>query len=425
MTTPHIARYSRRRLALLLAGALAATLLVIAFAPGLLGGSLPDVPTGDVTAGEFVDYIQLRGEIRPQKSIMIMAPSQAGADLQIIGLARNGTPVKRGDVVVAFGTAQIERTLQEKRSELRQVEAEIEQVRAQARLKEEENLAAVARATYDVERAKLETDKRDLVSKIEAEQAQLALLDAEERLREAETTLDADREGALAEAARKRQTRETALFELRRAERSLEALQLRAPTDGLVTLLPNYRAGASFGQNAPEFREGDRVWPGAAVAQLPDLSTVRLWARLDETERGRLQEGQAAIIRIEAVPDRELSGRVTDISILARVDFTNWPPVKQFEVEMELVESDPRLRPGMAGQARVAVERIADALLMPAAAALQEDGQTVAYVQRRNRFERRSILVGQRSGDQLVVLEGLAAGDRVALRDPSKPVEAP
>ena len=46
---------------------------------------------------------------------------------------------------------------------------------------------------------------------------------------------------------------------------------------------------------APEFRQGDRAWAGAAILELPDLSSVHLLARLDESDRSRLKAGQAAV----------------------------------------------------------------------------------------------------------------------------------
>ena len=65
------------------------------------GGTLPDLPTAEVTNGEFVDTLQIRGEIRPLKSVVLAAPMQAG-ELQIVKLVKSGTVVKPGDVVVEF-----------------------------------------------------------------------------------------------------------------------------------------------------------------------------------------------------------------------------------------------------------------------------------------------------------------------------------
>jgi len=51
--------------------------------------------------GQFVDALEIRGDIRPLKSIVLSAPMQSG-DLQIVKLAKNGSLVKPGDIVVEF-----------------------------------------------------------------------------------------------------------------------------------------------------------------------------------------------------------------------------------------------------------------------------------------------------------------------------------
>ena len=144
-------------------------------------GSVPDLPTAEVTRGEFVDALELRGEIRPLRSVVLSSPMQSG-ELQILKLATNGSKVKAGDVVVQFDGTTLQRTIQEKQSELKQANAEIEQANAQARITNEQNATALMKAKYDIERAKLDINKGETVSRIENEQAKLALGDAEQRL---------------------------------------------------------------------------------------------------------------------------------------------------------------------------------------------------------------------------------------------------
>ena len=192
-------------------------------------GSVPDLPTAEVTRGEFVDTLELRGEIRPLRSVVLSSPMQSG-ELQILKLATNGTKVKAGDVVVQFDGTTLQRTIQEKQSELKQANAEIEQANAQARITNEQNATALMKAKYDIERAKLDINKGDTVSRLENEQAKLALGDAEQRLEELEEKVRSDGTSAEADLSSKLRKREKALFDLKRAEDGLEKLQLKAPT---------------------------------------------------------------------------------------------------------------------------------------------------------------------------------------------------
>ena len=62
---------------------------------------IPGVPTFQVKRGEFLDALEIRGQLKAMKSVTITAPANAG-DLQILKIAADGTQVKKGDVVVEF-----------------------------------------------------------------------------------------------------------------------------------------------------------------------------------------------------------------------------------------------------------------------------------------------------------------------------------
>ncbi len=378
----------------------------------------PNIPTAEVKRGEFVDQIQVRGEVKAQKSVVLNAPA-VNVEIQIIKLVRNGTLVKKGDVVVQMDVSKLQQTLAQKRSEVKQAEAEIEQARAKARLLEEQDMTDLQRAHYDVERAKLEVSKAEIISRIEGEEKKLELANAEQKLKEAEQKLKSDRDGADADVKSKMRKRDKARFEVQQAERDIAQMTLRAPAEGMVSLLPNWRAGGFFSDNAPEFREGDRAWSGAGIAELPDLSTLQLRARIEEADRGRLKPGQTATMRVDAVPDKEFTARVAEISPLAKTDFSGWPPKKNFDLALQLDQLDPRLRPGMSATARVAVERLPDSILVPPEALFQKSGNTVAYVLNGSKFEERGTEIARRGEKQVAVARGLKPGERVALKDPT------
>ncbi|MDQ3349676.1 MAG: efflux RND transporter periplasmic adaptor subunit, partial [Acidobacteriota bacterium] len=378
----------------------------------------PDLPTAVVTKGEFVDTLEIRGEIRPLKSIVISSPMQSG-ELQILKLAKSGTMAKPGDLLVEFDPSTLRRTIQEKQSELKQADAEIEQAQAQTRIATEQNATAVMKAGYDIERAKLDVGKGDTVSRLDNEQAKLSVVDAQQRQRELEEKVRSDKTSAEADVSAKRRKREKALFDLQRAEQGLQNLQLKAPAAGMVNILPNFRSGGMFG-GQQEFQAGDRAWPGAAILELPDLSSVHLEARLDESDRGRLRPEQDATVRIEALPGKEFKARLDSISVLARVDFSSgWPPTKNFDLKLAFLDADARMRPGMTAVARIAADRVPDVVLVPAEAIFQRNGAPVVYRLHDSRFVETPVTIRKRGKEQAIIDAGVAPGDRVATRRPA------
>jgi len=382
------------------------------------GGVDPSVPTGEVTRGDYVDVVEIRGEIRPVRSTYVTAPYNAG-ELQIVEIARNGTTVETGDVVVRFDAVNLRRTIQEKQSELRSAVATLEQGEAQRSITLKEREAAVSRAEFDVQRARLSMGEIGLVSAIDGERARLALVDAEQRLREAQAAAESAEANARTEREAGERNVEKIRSELALAERQIAALSVTAPTDGIVNILPNYRTSTPLG-TPQEYRNGDQAFPGALILELPDLSSVYLTARLDEADRGPLTMGQDASIRVDAIPDRDYDASVNLISLLARTDFTSgWPPPKQFDLILEIHDADDRLRPGMSAAARITVGRLPDVLLVPAEAIFYESGRTVVYRAGRRAFDPVEVEVVRRGREQAAVSGALDAGDRVALVQPA------
>jgi len=183
----------------------------------------------------------------------------------------------------------------------------------------------------------------------------------------------------------------------------------------MVSLIRTWRPE---GESA--FKPGDRTWAGAPIAELPDVSTLKVSARVEETERGRLALQQGVSIHMDAIADRQFSGKIENISTIATSDFSGgWPFPRNFDLRITLDQTDTRLKPGMTAKLTVVVDRIPNAITLPAQASFQKSGQTVAYVWDGSKFQERTIEIGRRSGDGVLVVKGLKAEERVALKDPS------
>jgi multidrug efflux pump subunit AcrA (membrane-fusion protein) len=404
---------NRRQKAL---GAVAAVALCVAGVYALAHSSkkAPMLPTFQVKRGEFLDVIQFRGELKAMKSQTIIAPANAG-DLQILTITPDGAQVKEGDVVVQFDPSQTQQSLAQNQSTLKSSQAEIDQIRAQGRLTVEQDTTAVVKARYDLAVAKLDASKSEVVSKIEGEEANLKVADAEQALRQAETQLKSDQSIDLSAIDSKKQASKKASYDAERARQSLAAMTLKAPASGTISLLNIWHNG-----NESPFKAGERAWSGTAIAELPDAASLRVTARVDETERGRLAVSQPVTVQLDAIADRQFTGKVERIGTIASADFSaGWPFPRNFDIEIVLDQSDPRLKPGMTVQSTVIVDRIADAITIPAQASFVKSGQTVVYLWNGSAFEERAIQIERRSRDRILVASGLRAGELVSLKDPT------
>src|SRR6266404_1186220 len=171
------------------------------------------IPTAEVRRGEFVDYLKIRGEIKALYSKVLTAASGSG-DLQIIKLAHTGTQVKKDDVIIQFDTTTLQRTLEQKQSELKSAEAEIQRQRADGHMTEEQNITDSLTAKYNVESAKLDVSKEEILSVIDGEKTKLTLSDTQQKFAESEAKLKSGREGVAADVEMKKAKQAKALFDV-------------------------------------------------------------------------------------------------------------------------------------------------------------------------------------------------------------------
>ena len=206
--------------------------------------------------------------------------------------------------------------------------------------------------------------------------------------------------------------------DLVRERASLAETVVRAPAAGTIHILLNPRGSGTLGV-AQAFREGDSVWSGAPIAELPDLTQVLFEARLDEGDRGRLRHEQPATVRVDAVPDRDFAAEVAHVSVLAKLDLSaGFPPKRNFDLTLTLNDPEVRLRPGMSATARIEVDRVDDAIKIPPAALFTVGDQTAVYRLSGSVFDLTPVEITKRTREEVAILSGVAVGDRVATAVP-------
>jgi HlyD family secretion protein len=377
------------------------------------------VATARVRRSEFVISVRTRGEIRSTRSMVLSAPQVPSP--RIVQLAESGKPVKKGDVVVAFDTAQEEQNYLEQSTNVRTADSEIVETKASHRITNEQDAMSLMQAGYDVERAKLEASKAEILSEIEGAKNRIQVGITEGSLGKVQATIKAHQVNQQADLQRLDQRKAKTVRDMERAKGYLANMVIRAPIDGFVNILPNFRAQGSFGSMPPPFKEGDSAWTGAAIAEIPDLSSMRIELKLEEVERGQVRLGQQVRVRVDAIADKEFLAELDWISPVATLNFSRFTtPEKNFPAYATLKNLDPRLRPGMSGTAEIIIESDPGVLLIPARASFLHNGKPAVYVRRGQQYVLREIEVGKRNENDIVVLKNLQQGEVVALENPTE-----
>ncbi|MBZ5617946.1 MAG: efflux RND transporter periplasmic adaptor subunit [Acidobacteriia bacterium] len=378
-----------------------------------------EVAVARVRRADFIISVRTRGDIKSARSIILKAPQVPG--LRIVHLADNGRMVKKGDVIVQFDPVQQEQNVIQRSTNVQSADGDITQMKATQKMDDEADAMSKMSSEYDVERSKLDASKAEVLSAIDGEKNRIQVGVSEGSLQQVKATINAHQVGHEADLSRLGQRRDNASKNLSLAQTYLTMMQLRAANDGIVNVLPNFRSQGTFGQSTPPFKEGDNVWTGAEIAEMPDLSQLYINLNLEEVDRGKLQMGQPVRVRVDAIPDKEFFGEIDFISPIASLVFKGGTTAeKTFPARATLKNLDDRLRPGMSSTAEIIIERLPNMLLIPARSSFDQGGKPAVYVQIGKNFVVRPIQVGERNDEDIIVTSGVKEGEIVTLESPAE-----
>lgn len=181
---------------------------------------------------------------------------------------------------------------------------------------------------------------------------------------------------------------------------SLPNAVITAPTNGEVSWI--------------DLEQGERVTAGVPVITLVNTSMIQMKGIVDEMDIPYVKLGGRAIITLDALPDKQVEGRVTYISPIGTIQ----SGVVFYETTLKLEKQDREFRDAMSATANVIVEERKDVLLLPVGAVSREGGgYYVIKVLGEEQSEQVEIKVGLNNGRFVEILSGLKEGDEVLIRD--------
>jgi membrane fusion protein (multidrug efflux system) len=189
--------------------------------------------------------------------------------------------------------------------------------------------------------------------------------------------------------------REAAAKQLALAEKHVADTELRSPVDGFIA--------------ARHVAVGQYVTPYTPVMELVDVDPLKL--RLDIPERfaGAVREGLPVTVELEAFPGEQFTGTVT------RVGSALDGATRTLPVESAVSNPEARLKPGQFARARIDLG-MHQAVVVPRAAIDSFAGTQRAFViHDGGHVEARTVTPGQDLGEEVVILNGIQAGETVAV----------
>ncbi|MFH0801722.1 MAG: efflux RND transporter periplasmic adaptor subunit [bacterium] len=397
------------------------------------------VPTTRVKRSEFIIKVTEMGKLTAQKSISISAPFEG----KLTKLCKEGIMVKPGDFLAQMDTTDLERKLSDQTVDYSKAVSDVRKAREELRIMKIGNAIQLRqqKAQLDFDRTELEQAKAKLAqqerllgeflvtrqqvddSRIQVRAKELAakknaltLQSDEKKLKSNELQKESEIDNFQIVADKKKADLDAARDDLSKAT-------VKAPSSGLVVFNVIWKGGEEG-----KINEGDSVWRRMNIMQIPDLSSIIVNVPIGEMDIHKVKVGAEVIIRLDAYPDDVFHGAVREIAKLA-TEGDLWsrsqqPGKKSFEVTVSIRERNPdKLKPGITANVEIYYKKIEDAVFAPIEAVLLENGKKTVYVKADTGYKQFQVETGDRNENDVVITKGLAGGEEIALRDPTKPVE--
>jgi multidrug efflux pump subunit AcrA (membrane-fusion protein) len=140
-------------------------------------------------------------------------------------------------------------------------------------------------------------------------------------------------------------------------------------------------------------------------------------SNINEIDINKYKEGQTASITIPANPSHTYQGVITQVDAMAQ----NVNNVKVFPIEIELLDVDNLIKPGMTAEITIKGESKSNIIIIPITALFSnEKGEDVVYVVQDNRISDTKVIVtGINNLTHVEVISGVEEGEEVSLVPPS------
>ncbi|MFQ5960668.1 MAG: efflux RND transporter periplasmic adaptor subunit [Candidatus Methylomirabilales bacterium] len=354
-------------------------------------GPLPvAVEVARVTPQDFTHRLEALGTVQAIREAAVSV-KVSGPVTAIPSEIELGTAVEQGTLL-----AEIDPTTF--RIDVSHREAQVARARAKVRTREAE--IARQKALININRDKLRLAQTEYdrlkslfdeggIAWIEVKAVELALRRTEEEFERAESGLrEAEAEFAVAEAELA-----SAHADLSRAQDALTDTQVRAPFAGIISEKP--------------VTLGEQVAPGTVLFRLADIKRVKILIRITADDVGFLHPDAEAQITLTGFRE-PFQGRVEHIGPRADSE------TRTFPVEVVVENRGPRqLLPGMFARATIPVRSYPQAILIPRASVLTEDGTPTVFVadEKQGIAQRRPVTIGRTFGPRHLITKGLEPGD--------------
>jgi HlyD family secretion protein len=361
--------------------------------------------------------VTVSGELQARNSVNIMGPTGLRNariyQIKIDDIIPEGTVVKKRDYVARLDNSELGNKIRDEELDVEESLNRYEQTRIDTAINMREQRDQLFNLQYDLEKRKLELEQSQYEPPATIKQAELELEKAKRALEQGKEEYQLILRKSRSEMAQAVANLKDDQMDLKQLQDLMKEFMIRAPENGMV-IYERERNGRKKG-------EGSQIssW-NPVVATLPDLSSMVSLTYVNEVDISRVKVGQDVEIGLDAFPEKQLTGRVTQVANVGEQRPNS--DAKVFEISVLVNESDTTLRPAMTTSNMIITDYIENVLVVPLEA-IHSQGDTLTYVFKKSGLSsiKQQVALGPKGNDMVVIENGLLEEDVVYLSTPADP----
>ena len=298
------------------------------------------LPTDDLP----VKTLRFSGTVQAVESHSILAPrlaGQASGSMVATRIVSSGARVHTGDVLVEFDRQKHMQNILDRQAEYDGLIQQIRRKQAEQAAARAADETGLKDAEVDVQTARVEMRKNDVIPPYQAEINRVNLIEAEARYQQLRETFDLKREAREADLRILEIQRDRAKLAVDYAGNNIEKMTILSPMDGLAV---PYRIRK--GTRLVDPQEGDEFTPGRSIMMIVDTEHMQVEAIVNQVDIAQVYMGQPAEIRLDAYPNLLFQGKVERIGPIGMAGASS-RRVRNFSIFVSIDGSHPNLLPDL------------------------------------------------------------------------------
>jgi hypothetical protein len=364
------------------------------------------------TYGDFAVTITVTGELEAKNSIEIKGPEEARAagiwQMKISNLVAEGTVVKKGEFVADLDKSEIANRLKESELSVQKFDAQFTQAKLESTLTLTQARDEMVNMFYSLEEKKIVLEQSSFEAPAVKRQAQI---DYDRTVR----TLEQSKKNYVTKTQQSIAKIQAVQADLMKEQQKMAVMlstvqkfTILAPSDGMVVYAREWGGKKKV--------VGSTISPWeSTVATLPDLTTMESITYVNEVDIQKIAKGQVVTLKLDADPNKKLSGTVTNVANIGEQRPNS--DSKVFEVRILINDRDTTLRPAMTTANEILIAKASNVISIPLEAVHAEGTTTFVYLKQGGGVKQ-EVKLGLQNDNAAVVLEGINSKDEIYLSPP-------